>query len=208
MIQEKICTKCKDVKPLSEFGNETGGRLNTKSECKECTIERRKLYERTKIGLISKMYYSQKHNSKTRNYPMPEYSKHELIEWLLSQSLFHELYKKWELSGFESKLTPSCDRNDDYKGYSLKRLSIMTWGENETKGNKDRINGINNKQNKAVVGIHKITGKIKRFHSIKEVKRKMNISHSIISLCCNSKGKSAGGYTWKFAKEKVITHFK
>ena len=40
------------------------------------------------------------------------------------------------------------------------------------------------------------TGEI--FESIKMATEKMNLSHSVISACCNGKAKTAGGYYWKF----------
>lgn len=51
---------------------------------------------------------------------------------------------------------------------------------------------------KAVIQIDKNTHKIlNTFYSMKEASRKTNIPQSSISLCCNKKLKTTGGYIWK-----------
>jgi hypothetical protein len=39
---------------------------------------------------------------------------------------------------------------------------------------------------------------IKTFYSMNEASRQIHISQSSISLCCNGKQKTAGGYIWKY----------
>lgn len=131
---------------------------------------------------------------------MPTYSKKELKEWCFSQKIFHELFTKWENSGYDKCLAPSCDRTDDYLGYSLDRLQIMTWRDNNKKFHDDRKIGINNKQSKSVIGIHSITGEKIEFYSTRKAERVTGIGHSDISKCCSGKlhHNTAGGYKWKY----------
>ena len=135
---------------------------------------------------------------------MPTYTKQELFDWCFSQKLFHELYDNWKASGYDMKLKPSCDRTDDYQGYSLSRLQLMTWDENLMKSRRDRKNGINNKVNKTVVGVHKKTGEEIEIYSQHEAARQTGIHQSAISACCLGKVKSAGGYYWKFKEEDGV----
>ena len=103
-------------------------------------------YYRTIKGQLTQIYYGQKVRSKENGYPPPEYTKDELREWLLGQTIYWDIYVAWIDSGYKSDLKPSIDRLDDYKGYSFSNIRITTWGINDQKGRDDRRNGINNKQ--------------------------------------------------------------
>jgi len=163
-------------------------------------IEAVRRYQKTKKGLVTRIYADQRSGSKQRGHYMPAYSKQELKDWLFKQPKFHELYDDWRESNYDTLLSPSCDRLDDYKGYSLKRLQLMTWGENKRKGESDKKNGINNKNSKAVISTHKITGVEMEFYSTSKAERETKISHSHISAVCKGKRKTAGGYYWEFAE--------
>ena len=57
---------------------------------------------------------------------------------------------------------------------------------------------------KQICTINNLTNKKVKFFSLAEAERNTGISHSRISGCCNKKYefKSAGSFTWKFAKTK------
>ena len=78
MREEKKCSKCGDTKPLSEFGVSKGGRYGRHSSCKACANESTKEFRRTKVGLVTKIYSTQRDSSKRRGHDMPKYSKREL----------------------------------------------------------------------------------------------------------------------------------
>jgi hypothetical protein len=212
---KKKCNKCKEVKPVSEFGKEARAKNGYKPRCKKCTnayynsmypklrdnkLSQLKEYHHTKAGLIKVIYGSQLASSKDRCHNPPEYTMKELKDWMFSQKVFHELFNRWKNSGFDKALVPSCDRLDDYLGYSFSNLRIVTWDENNKKGYSDVCNGVNNKRSKAVICTDKITGNKIEFYSINEASRKLNIAQSRISSCCLHRYgyKSAGGYTWEF----------
>jgi len=152
----------------------------------------------TKNNLICKIYNNQKVNSKRRKHPPPNYSRVELRDWLFSQQLFHELYNNWKNNNYISDLKPSLDRKNSYLSYTLKNIQLMTWGENNRKGNIDRKIGINNKNSKAVCQFDKEGIFIKDFFSQSEASRQTGINKTGISSVCRGKGKAAGGYIWKF----------
>jgi hypothetical protein len=156
----KICSKCGENKSLSDF-NKPNGYIY--SYCKKCNKEVSRNYRRTKNGLIRLIYSNQKTASKKRGYDLPNYSFDSLKDWAFSQKIFHELYSDWLASGYNKYLTPSFDRKDDYKPYTLNNLQIMTWRENNLKGTLDVKRGVNNKRNRAVMGINIESGKIERF---------------------------------------------
>lgn len=201
--QKKICPRCNLTKPLNEFckRKDKGSKIGVISHCKSCRIKAGKEYRHTKSGLICRIYNGQKKVSKRRGHDLPTYTLQELRNWCFNQEIFHELFEAWEESGFRITLTPSCDRMNDYEGYSLDRLQLMTWSKNCKKGNTDRRNGINNKVSKSVIGKNKITGDEVEFYSGREASRETGIFQSSISACCTGKTKSAGGYYWKFKEE-------
>lgn len=54
---------------------------------------------------------------------------------------------------------------------------------------------------KCVVQLDKNNKEINRYSSIQEAAKKTGIKHQNISLVCWNKGKTAGGYKWRFTKE-------
>ena len=194
----KECRKCNKIKPISDFGNHKNGKNGLQSWCKSCNVSFVSDYLKTKKGLVSLMYSNQKRSSKERNNFPPLYSKNELIDWCFNQELFHKLYDDWKNIGFNTSKVPSCDRINDYLGYSFENIQLTTWEENKNKGHVDRKNGINNKENKAVIATHISTGEKYEFHSQHEAERITGVANTHISKCCRSKGRSAGGYVWTF----------
>lgn len=55
-------------------------------------------------------------------------------------------------------------------------------------------------RNKAVIQIDKTTGEtIKLWECASDACKELGINNAIVSLCCNGKKKSAGGFKWRFA---------
>ncbi len=196
--KHKICTKCLLVTMFSNFGKRSAVPDGMKSQCKKCDreigIERR----RTKEGLIKTIYDNQVNHSRHRNDPSPEYSYKELYLWMMDNDDFHKLYKLWTISRYDQSKTPSCDRLDDYKGYSLSRLQIITWQENRSKGDKDRVSGKNTKQSKKVSQTTSDNVLINTFHSISNAAKETGLHVSAISKCCSGGLTQTGGYKWAF----------
>lgn len=193
---KKVCTKCGDL--TCDFSPNKKHEDGLASWCRKCKNKSMRTYVKTKLGLLKSIYSSQRLSSRTRNHKMPNYTLEELRIWALSQNIFHELFDDWEKSSFETKLRPSCDRINDYTCYTLDNLQLITWAENERKGNDDRRNGINNKQNKIVVQYDLSWNKITEFHSINEAGRKTGVSPSNISQCCLGKRKRVSNFRWKY----------
>lgn len=196
----KVCTSCKLTKDNSKFYKKATSKSGLTFECKKCSKIRMINYCRTRDGLVTSTYSNQKCHSKSRGDSPPNYTKNELKKWIFSHPNFEGLYINWTKSGYKRDLKPSCDRTDDYRGYDLKRLNIVAWYENRENYDSDRLNGINKKQLKAVIGTNKTTKEKLEFYSISEAYRQTKIGISSISRCCNKILKSAGGYTWEFKK--------
>jgi hypothetical protein len=192
----KQCTNCGKERTLSEFGYNKLTNDGRQSWCRVCDYERILNWKRGKSGLISIIYSSQISSSRKRGYNPPEYSKQELMDWLFSKNKFHEIYDKWVESGYDKWTKPSVDRIDDYKGYSLGNIQIMTWRENLDKFSNDKKSGINNKCNKEVKQIDSDGNIIAIFHSQVEAGRVTGIAHQSINKSVNH-GCKAGGFYWK-----------
>lgn len=196
---EKKCVRCSRTKSIEDFyraKGKKGGRLH---HCRECGIKAVNEYTKTKQGLTTSIYCTQKFSSKVRGHPNPTYLLSELRDWLFSQDKFHKIYDEWVESGHDRWKRPSCDRLDDYKPYSLDNIRIVTWRENWVRGNEDRVSGINKKGTKPV-DQYSLEGEfIERFHSISEAERVTGIQRPNINNCCLGARKWAGGFIWKFA---------
>ena len=82
---------------------------------------------------------------------------------------------------------------------------------NETKNkirnkliNKKRSYEIIKKISKPVIQYDKQMNLITEYDSAKTAAQKTNIKRTNISACCKSQRKTAGGYIWKFKKEKDL----
>jgi len=194
----KVCSKCGVSKPKSEFNKRINRPIGITSSCKSCVKIAKLEYRRTEKGVFADIYNKQKERSRDRGHQPPNYTKQQLSIWIKSQPNFQELWDNWVKSGYKKMLKPSCDRADDYRGYCLTRLRLMSWGAHNKKSYLDRKNGVNRKGTVAVIGINIITKNTVKFYSISEANRKLNISISNIASCCRGNRKSAGGYTWEY----------
>lgn len=196
----KQCAQCTLLKELSQFHKDKAIKDGRRSRCKECLLTNIKDYQRTKDGLIAKIYSAQRSNSKTKGNPTPTYSKQELKDWLYSQKKFHLLYDNWKRLNFQKDYIPSVDRKDDYLEYSIQNIQLMTWSENNAKGHKSRVDGTNNKQNEAVYQYTKEGEFVAEYHSQREASRVAGVSQGNICMCCLGNRKSAGGFVWRYCK--------
>ncbi len=199
-MSEKHCSKCKELKPFSEYSPNKFGTSGKQSQCKVCRKKATKMSKRTKYGFLGKIYATQRANSMRRNHPMPEYSLAELRAWALERPEFHELFEKWVSSNYDRWKAPSVDRRDDYKPYTIDNLlRICTFKENCERAHSDMKNGINNKESKAVIQMTLVGNFIAEYYSMSQAARITGLYIGNISRCCNGTRNKTGGYKWKFA---------
>ncbi len=156
-------------------------------------------FAKTKIGVVANLYRHQVASSLQRGHSKPSYTRDELGEWLNIQDLFHHLHCKWVESDYNSLLTPSIDRIDDYLPYSFDNIQLMTWSENRAKYYDDVKSGKNNKKSKAVTQYTKAGVLISNYHSLTEAQRRTGVPQSNIGACADGRRQTAGGYVWRLS---------
>ena len=194
----KKCSNCDQVKPIEEFNNDKGSKHGKCYHCKICSSERNLKHRRSLKGKVMDIYSSQRHSSKKRGHNPPNYTKEEFFNWLINNEEYLRLYNEWTESGYENLKAPSCDRIDDYKGYSFDNIQLMTWGENKRKSFIDKKNGVNNKQNKAILKMSLEGEMLKTYYSMRQAAREMGVPASGIWKVCNGKRKQSHGFKWRY----------
>ena len=78
----KICTKCKEQKPLEAFRKQSSTKDGLKYYCRECDDKTaKKYYERNKNKIINKVTQWQKDNpDKVRGYKKSYYGKNKPVQ--------------------------------------------------------------------------------------------------------------------------------
>jgi hypothetical protein len=141
-----ICNRCNEEKELKDFPKEL-------KYCKLCfnkkQRERRKennnkitlKYEKTKQGFLMRLYRNmlsritgvqKKKHHLYQNKSLLE--KIDFYNWAINNIDFHILFQNWENNNYDRKLTPSVDRIDSDKGYSLDNIEWVTHSENSRRG--------------------------------------------------------------------------
>lgn len=105
-----------------------------------------KKYEKTKKGFLVRCYRNMKsrvtgvQKAKFHLYEGKELlDKETFYEWALNNITFKNLFVIWEYSNYDRKLTPSVDRIDSSKGYSLYNMEWVTHSENSRRGTLSRF---------------------------------------------------------------------
>lgn len=203
METSKKCSNSKCSQINLSFSSDKNTTDGFQKYCKLCSKEKYNTYTKSKNGIVSTIYKNQKANSKRREHNPPTYAKQELKDWLFSQPIFHKLYSEWVESGYDKDLKPSVDRINDNIGYTMDNIQLMTWDENNKKGNQYMRKGIviaTFKPHKKVLQFDENRTLIAEFASVNDAARNVIISSASVSIACNSlypKNKSKG-FFWEF----------
>lgn len=198
METTKICTSCNKEKSLKFFNKNKNFPDGLQYQCKQCHTEKTKQYSRTKLGIITKIYSTQRANSKKRNHELPKYTKAELKVWLLKNPKFHILFSNWENSNYETDLFPSLDRINNSKGYSFDNIQIVTWKENRDNAARDIKEDVIKGICKTVYQYDLNMNLVNVFKSTQEASKETGIHRFSIRSSCNGTQKTAGGFIWRF----------
>lgn len=197
---EKRCYRCEKIKPLVEFNKNKSKPSGHGDECRECKNELDTQYRRTELGLIAKIYGTQKKSSIRREHLAPTYSKAQLIDFMYKNN-YIELYTTWVLSGYDTNLVPSIDRINRNLPYTLENIQLVTWEFNNQKGREE------NKEtySKRVQQYARNGELLGTYPSIREASRVTGLDPNTISE--NAKGlrkNFISPFIWKFIDEKDL----
>ena len=197
----KHCKKCTEEYPLDKFSKAKNNADGYSSVCKPCRVSINKEYWRTQIGRLSQIYSVQRMTSKQREHDPPTYTLKELSFWANSNGFFR-LWSAWRDNAFIKALTPSIDRLDPTKGYSLNNIRLVTWTENNDKAYTDRKSCVHiTKQNRGVNQLTVCGKHIATYGSISAAARHTGITRVNINDVCRGKKSchTAGGFCWEYS---------
>lgn len=98
-------------------------------------------YERTPKGHLMRTYRNmlsrvlgiQRREAKFYE-GLPILPKEEFYRWALNPaSTYHDLYTNWSANNFARRLSPSVDRLDVLRGYTLDNMQWLTHGQNSAR---------------------------------------------------------------------------
>ena len=194
----KKCTCCKTIKNIQNFHKWKLGKDGYKNECKICSDNRLDTYFKTKNGWITQSYNSMIQRIKRKSMQKIKMTKSEFKSFIESNNTFNILYENWKKSNYNKDLKPSVDRLEDYATYSINNIQIITWKENNEKGNIDRRHGINNKVSKKIIQLTLSKQYVMEYHSIHYASRQTGINRGNIGNVCRGIKNTAGGFIWRF----------
>ena len=196
-LVEKRCYYCGNIKPITEFNKNKSKLSGHCDECKECKKILDLNYRRSEVGLLTKIYGTQKRKSMQRGHPLPSYSKVQLIEFMYKNN-YIKLYTTWVSSGYNINLVPSIDRVNRNLPYTLENIQLVTWEFNNQKGREESKEAYSKRvqqysRDGELLGI---------YPSIREASRTTGLDPNTISE--NAKGlrkNFVSPFIWKFVDE-------
>lgn len=199
-LVEKRCYCCGNIKPIAEFNKNKSKPSGHCDECKECKKVLDLTYRRSEVGLLTKIYGTQKRKSMLRGHPLPSYSKVQLIEFMYKNN-YIKLYSTWVSSGYNINLVPSIDRVNRNLPYTLENIQLVTWEFNNQKGREESKEAYSKRvqqysRDGELLGI---------YPSIREASRTTGLDPNTISE--NAKGlrkNFVSPFIWKFVDEKDL----
>lgn len=100
-----------------------------------------KIYEKSKKGFLVRCYRNMLSRvsgvTKNKNHlylGLEILDKETFYEWALNNKDYNKLFNSWKKSNYERKQTPSIDRINSNKGYTLDNIQWITFSENCRKG--------------------------------------------------------------------------
>lgn len=147
-------------------------------------------YNKTVDGLFTMSYGNQREKSKRMCRPIPNYTKQQLQNEFEDTDHFRGLWDRWVRENYNKRFKPSFDRIDPSKPYTLFNLQVMTWGDNDKKGAKER--------SKPVIQYDSKGKCVRDYESVAQASKLTGVCRSSIVKSCKSEKKITGRFIWKF----------
>lgn len=149
MTNKIECSECKVYKDVSNFMPRPKSKRGYEHNCRECynkkQRERRrkskgkntKKYERTFNGKLMRTYRNMESRvkgillKKSHIYKgLPIVSRDEFYDWSKNNKDYREIFDSWVESGYILRKSPSIDRKDPEKGYTLDNMRWVAFSYN------------------------------------------------------------------------------
>lgn len=111
---------------------------------KDALLKNNRVYGKTLKGKLVHTYNNM--DRRVRGYSKPHLyeglsimSRRTFYVWSLDNPDYIFLYKNWVKSDYDNKLSPSIDRIDSRRGYTIGNIRWITHSENSKLGNESRI---------------------------------------------------------------------
>lgn len=206
MIKTKKCSKCKRYYKLNDFYKCNHTKDKLQSQCKKCIKEssrKSSIINKNKIDIRIKKYkklnpwlshyYSLR--KRCNNKKHKEYKRYggKGIKAIIS---VEEIKYLWFKDKAYLMKTPSIDRKDNNKSYTIENCQFIEMKDNALKGALST---------KLPIRQYDLDGNfIKEWDSIREALRGINkdIKSGNISICAKGKVKTAYGFIWKYKEDR------
>jgi len=181
-VKTKVCTKCKEEKPLSEFRQAPHHKDGLTSHCKICISNKDKTDYREHIAKY--LLISIKQRCENPNLKNSRWYYEKKIKCLITEE---EIKRLMVRDNYYDLNHPSIDRKDSNKDYTFENCQFLELGDNVRKS-----------QSRPILQFDKKDTFIKEFSSITEANKSFNVIDSHINEVANNKRKSAFGYIWRY----------
>jgi len=133
--------------------------------------------ERTLEGFVKRLFHNQRASCRRRGMKEQDYTLDELFLFMMDND-YKNMHKIWVDSNYDMDLAPSIDRLYNNETYSLDNIQLITWKENNAKGNKEL---------RSKISID-IDGKIIVANSVKEATDILQVTQATITNCLKKNG--------------------
>jgi hypothetical protein len=156
-VVKKRCIRCGNEYPIAEFRKQSQTKDGHANQCRLCLNEIQRIkrkkngnesthrYEKTPRGFLMREYRNMQsrvtgiQKKKSHLYLGKELlPRDEFYKWAIFNVDFVLLYTAWVNSNYDRKLTPTVDRVNSSKGYSLENMEWVTHSENSRRGSVSR----------------------------------------------------------------------
>lgn len=179
MIVFKKCCDCGLTLPIENFIKKPSCKDGYEPRCRKCrTIKYNKA---TPERVVKKLYLTQCNNAVIRKMALPTYTYEELLDWVLKQKNFNNIWDNYVKSNYQKDLRPSVDRINNDISYTFSNIQLVTWKDNLNNAVLAKKQGLLGKARK--VASYTLDGQLHKIYP------------NVMSACRDINGKSWGIYT-------------
>lgn len=152
-------------------------------------------YYRSFSGRVKKMYEKALQRTRTKGYD-GIIDPQEFFDFASKSAEYKKLFKEWEKSGYDLRLTPTLDRINVKKGYVKGNLAFLSYRDNIVKGNQE-VPKFPYEARRVKVKATK-DGKTREFNSMTELAKFLRTSSSTVTRAVQA-NRPVDGWTIKLA---------